>query len=140
METRSFSIGQLASHTDCKVETVHYYEKVGLMPEPARSTGGHRIYNQLHLQRLAYIRRSRKLGFSIGKIRELLTFIDEPDHNCGEVKTMALQQCREIQQKIDDLQHLKQALNEMLKQCQTENNATDDCPIINTLYSASVVA
>ena len=130
----TFSIGQLAERSNCKVETVHYYEKTGLMPEPPRTEGGHRIYSFPHLKRLNFIRRSRELGFSIEKIRDLLKFIDEPDHYCGEIKAMAMLQAREVQQKIDDLERLKIALNEMVGKCKGEGFTIDNCPIIDALY------
>lgn len=129
-----FSIGQLAERTKCKVETVHYYEKSGLMPEPPRTEGGHRIYTLSHIKRLNFIRRCRGLGFSIGQIKELLKFIDEPNHYCGEVKAMAMLQSREVQKKIDDLQLLKSALNEMVSKCKGSRFSIDDCPIIDALY------
>ena len=134
MKSTQFSIGQLAKRTKCKVETVHYYEKSGLMPEPPRTEGGHRIYALSHLKRLNFIRRCRELGFSIEQIRELLKFIDEPNHYCGEVKAMAMLQSRDVQQKIDDLQRLKLALNEMVSKCKESNNSINDCPIIDALY------
>lgn len=134
MNTTQFSIGQLARHVKCKVETVHYYEKSGLMPEPPRTEGGHRIYALSHIKRLNFIRRSRELGFSIKQIKELLKFIDEPDHYCGEVKAMAMLQANEVQQKIDDLQRLKLALNEMISRCKGVGYSIDDCPIIDALY------
>ncbi|MCF6299859.1 MAG: helix-turn-helix domain-containing protein [Proteobacteria bacterium] len=134
MNTEIYSVGQLAKQTNCKVETVHYYEKTGLMPEPPRSTGGHRQYALSHLKRLNFIRRSRELGFSINQIKDLLKFIDEPGHYCGEVKAMAMQQVRTVQQKIDDLGQLKEALNKMSSLCKGGNYSIDDCPIIDALY------
>lgn len=134
MNTTQFSIGQLARQVKCKVETVHYYEKSGLMPEPPRTEGGHRIYALSHIKRLNFIRRCRELGFSIKQIKELLRFIDEPDHYCGEVKAMAMLQAREVQQKIDDLNRLKFALNEMVGRCKGSGYSIDDCPIIDALY------
>lgn len=134
MNSTQFSIGQLAERTKCKVETVHYYEKSGLMPEPPRTGGGHRVYALSHIKRLNFIRRCRELGFSIEQIRELLKFIDEPNHYCGEVKAMAMLQSREVQQKIDDLQRLKLALNEMVSKCKGARYSIDDCPIIDALY------
>jgi MerR family mercuric resistance operon transcriptional regulator len=134
MQKDIFSIGQLAKQAGCKVETVHYYEKTGLMPEPPRTKGGHRVYALSHSKRLNFIRRSRELGFSIEKIKDLLRFIDEPDHYCGEVKAMAMQQAREVQQKIDDLQRLKEALNTMVTQCKGKGYSIDNCPIIDVLY------
>ena len=129
-----FSIGQLAKRANCKVETVHYYEKSGLMPEPPRTVGGHRLYALVDIKRLHFIRRCRELGFSIVQIKELLKFIDEPHHYCGEVKAMAMLQAREMQQKIDDLQKLKTALNKMISQCKGTGYSIDDCPIIDALF------
>ena len=135
MNYEKYSIGQLAKKTACKVETVHYYEKVGLMPEPPRTEGGHRIYSLPHVKRLNFIRRSRDLGFRIEQVKELLKFIDEPNHYCGEVKAMAMQQARVVQEKIDDLQRLKSALNEMVTHCTAGDKPVDDCPIVDALYT-----
>ena len=134
METTLFSIGQLAKRAKCKVETVHYYEKTGLMPDPPRTEGGHRLYDLKHIKRLCFIRRCRELGFSIAQIKELLTFIDEPNHYCGEVKELAMLHAIEVQQKIDDLQKLKLALNEMVSQCKGADSSVAECSIIDALY------
>ena len=134
MKNKHFTIGQLAKQINCTVETIHYYEKVGLMPEPPRTKGGHRIYALSHAKRLNFIRRSRELGFKIEQIRELLTFIDEPNHYCGEVKAIAMLQAREVQQKMDDLERLKIALTEMVNQCKGSGYSIDNCPIIEALY------
>jgi MerR family mercuric resistance operon transcriptional regulator len=106
------------------------------MPEPPRTEGSHRIYSLGDIKRLNFIRRSRELGFSIEQIKNLLKFIDEPNHYCGEVKAMATLQAREVQQKITDLQRLHIALNEMIIQCNGEEFSIDDCPIIDALYVA----
>jgi MerR family mercuric resistance operon transcriptional regulator len=134
MHTTPYPIGQLAKQANCKVETVHYYEKIGLMPEPPRTEGGHRVYALSHIKRLNFIRRSRELGFSIEQIKELLKFIDEPNHYCGEVKAMAMLQAREVQKKIDDLQRLQFALNKMVNLCKGSSYSIDNCPIIDALY------
>jgi len=134
MSEKKFSIGQMAKKVNCKVETVHYYEKSSLMPEPPRTEGGHRIYALADVKRLHFIRRCRELGFRIEQIRELLKFIDEPGHYCGEVKAMAMLQAREVQQKIEDLQRLQKALNTMVGQCKGSAYTIDNCPIIDALY------
>lgn len=134
MEVTQFSIGEIAKRVGCKVETVHYYEKIGLLPDPPRTEGGHRVYALTHVKRLNFIRRSRELGFSIEQIRELLKFLDGPNHYCGEVRAMAMLQSRSIQQKIDDLQRLKTALNDMASKCSGGTNSVDACPIIEALY------
>ena len=134
MKSTQIPIGQLAKKAKCKVETIHYYEKSELMPKPPRTVGGHRIYGISHVKRLNFIRRCRELGFSIEKIKDMLKFIDEPNHYCGEVKAIAILQAREVQQKIKDLERLKSALNKMASQCKGEDYTIDNCPIIDALY------
>ncbi len=127
-------IGRLARAANCRAETVHYYERTGLMPAPARSPGGHRIYAEEHARRLGFIRRCRELGFGIEQIRALLGFVDEPDHSCGEVRAVARAQLREVDAKIDDLTRLKNALETMVDQCRGEHYPVADCPIIDALF------
>ncbi len=126
-------MGQLADACDCKTETVRYYEKIGLMPKPPRTIGGHRLYSLDHLKHLTLIRRSRDLGFTIKQITELLCFIDEPGHTCGEVKAMAMLHSHAVQEKINDLKRLQKALNEMAAHCKGRNYKVEDCPIIDAL-------
>ncbi|MBK5198544.1 MAG: MerR family transcriptional regulator [Methyloceanibacter sp.] len=76
-------IGELAARTGCKVQTVRYYEQIGLMPEPVRTKGNQRRYGSRHLERLAFIRHSRQLGFSLQTIRELLSLADDPGRSCA---------------------------------------------------------
>ena len=128
------TIGRLARAVNCRAETVHYYERTGLMPKPARSPGGHRIYTDVHLRRLHFIRRCRELGFGIEQIRTLLGFVDEPDHSCGEVRAVARAQAREAEAKITDLKRLKRALDTMVDQCRGENYPAAECPIIDALF------
>ncbi len=130
----SFTVGDLATQSGCKVETVRYYEKTGLMPNPPRTAGGHRIYSLEHLKRLIFIRRSRDLGFSIEQVKELLRFVDEPDHTCGEVRGMAMLQARAVQEKIDNLKRLQKALNEMAARCKGGRYKIEDCPIVDALF------
>lgn len=130
----TYTTGQLANKANCKVETVLYYEKAGLMPQPPRTQGGHREYDLTHAKRLNFIRRSRELGFNIEQIRDLLKFLDEPNHYCGEVKAMAMLHGIAVQKKIDDLERLKTALNIMVGQCKGGMLSMENCPIIDSLY------
>lgn len=134
MTISALSVGELARGAGCKVETVRYYEKVGLMPEPPRTEGGHRLYSQGHLKRLVFIRRSRDLGFSIEQVRELFRLVDEPRHCCGEVKAITLTQARDVARKIADLKRLQRALNDLSSRCAGGRYTIDDCPIINALF------
>ena len=134
MQKKSFSIGEMSKQTGCKVETIHYYEKIKILFEPPRTPGGHRIYSLTDVKRLNFIRKCRNLGFTLEQVRELLRFIDEPDHFCGEVKAMAMIQYRAVQEKIDELEQLQSALNSMIIQCKGENYTIENCPIIDALY------
>lgn len=129
-----YSVGELATAGSCKVETVRYYEKIGLMPDPPRTEGGHRVYSLDQLKRLIFIRRSRELGFPIEQIRELLRYVDEPDHTCAEVKNMAMLQVRAIREKINDLERLQKALKDMAARCKGKGYALLECPIIEALF------
>jgi MerR family mercuric resistance operon transcriptional regulator len=75
--TGRIAIGGLSKHTGANIETIRYYERVGLLPAPTRSPGGYRLYGSDHLKRLNFIRRARALGFSIGEVRTLLRLADE---------------------------------------------------------------
>jgi len=131
----SLTVGALARGAGCNVETVRYYEKAGLMPEPARSPGGHRLYARSHLRRLRFIRRGRELGFSVDQVRSLLRLVDEPDHTCGEVRAFALSQASEVRRRIEDLERLRGALESLAEQCHGGRYSVDDCPIIEALFA-----
>jgi DNA-binding transcriptional MerR regulator len=85
----ALSIGDLARKTATKVETIRYYERIGLLPAPARTAGGQRAYAPDHLRRLAFVRRARDLGFTLDQVRTLLDLADQPDHACAAVDEVA---------------------------------------------------
>ena len=89
MTGETFSIGELARTTGTKVETVRYYERIGLLPQPARTGGNYRAYARPHLERLSFIRRGRDLGFSLEEVRELLRLSDDRERPCAEVDHIA---------------------------------------------------
>ena len=78
--------GALAARTGCNIETIRYYERIGLLPPPPRSAGGHRLYGRDLVKRLTFVRRSRDLGFTLKEIRELLRLVDGGTYTCGEVE------------------------------------------------------
>lgn len=124
--------GELAGRTDCNIETIRYYEQVGLMPPPPRSQGGHRLYGQDLIKRLTFIRRSRDLGFTIAEIRGLLRLVDGRKYTCAEVEELASDHVREIRRKIADLKKLKTVLETMASQC--SKGKVPECPIIDVLF------
>ena len=124
--------GELAACTGCNIETVRYYERVGLLPPPPRSAGGHRLYGEGLVRRLNFVRRSRDLGFSIEEIRELLRLVDGGTYTCGEIEQLARDHVREIRRKIADLRKLEGVFETMAAQC--SGDAVPDCPIIDALF------
>ena len=126
--------GVLAERSGVNAETIRYYEKISLMPDPGRNQGGHRIYKGTHLQRLCFIRRCREMGFTLQEIRELLAIVDKEEVSCERVQGIAEAQLVTIQEKIDDLTRMKQTLRELSNQCSGED--VPDCPIIEVLYQS----
>jgi MerR family transcriptional regulator, mercuric resistance operon regulatory protein len=128
---KGWTRGALAARTGCNIETIRYYEKIGLLPPPPRSVGGHRIYGRDLVKRLNFVRRSRDLGFTLEEIRELLRLVDGGTHTCGEVEQLARDHVREIRRKIADLRRLQRVLETMAARC--SGGAIPDCPIIDAL-------
>jgi len=127
-------IGQLSEQTGCKIETIRYYERIDLLPEPTRSEGGYRIYDESQLKRLVFIRRSRELGFTIEEIRGLLNLVDGGSYTCSDVKTITMEHVENIRQKISDLKKLEKTLTHIASLC--AGDATPECPIIDALFES----
>ncbi len=128
----TFTIGYLARETSCKVQTIRYYEQVGLMPEPQRSSGNQRIYGPAQLQRLRFIRHARDLGFSQEEIRELLRLADRPEQSCEAVTDLARRHLVEVENKIAQLQALRDQFQRIIAQCSGQRQIVD-CRIIAAL-------
>jgi DNA-binding transcriptional MerR regulator len=111
------SIGALAVETGSSVQTIRYYEKIGLLPVAARSEGNQRRYGRGHVGRLAFIRHSRELGFSLDIIRELLNLCDTPDSDCGAADEIARRQLRAVEARIEQLNALRSELTRMVGDC-----------------------
>ena len=123
-------IGALSRRTGVNIETIRYYERIGLLPPPRRTEGGHRLYSDEHFKRLIFIRRSRQLGFTLDEIRNLLCLV-ESGYTCEEVKDAALAHLKGIRRKITDLQRMERTLAETAACC--EGGTIPECPIIDIL-------
>lgn len=132
-EGQDFSIGGLSKHTGSNIETIRYYEKIGLLPAPPRTAGGHRIYGSDHAKRLGFIRRSRELGFALDEIRALLGLADGSEYDCGKVREITLHHLESVKEKIKDLRKLERTLTTVSNEC--EGGIAPSCPIIEALYS-----
>lgn len=125
------AIGELARRTATKIETIRYYERIGLLPAPARTKGNYRAYSPADLNRLSFIRRSRDIGFSLDQVRALLNLADERDRSCKAVDAIAKEHLVEVNRKIADLRALRRELDSMITQCQCGTIA--QCRIIESL-------
>ncbi|MEK9706743.1 MAG: helix-turn-helix domain-containing protein [Alphaproteobacteria bacterium] len=135
MMSGDLTIGDLGRQTGCKVQTIRYYEQIGLMPEPLRTSGNQRRYNPGHAERLAFIRHSRELGFSLDAIRKLLDISDDPERSCETVDRIARDQLEEVDRRIRSLNAMKGELERMILQCRGDKVA--DCRIIEILSDHS---
>ncbi|OYW83591.1 MAG: MerR family transcriptional regulator [Asticcacaulis sp. 32-58-5] len=131
MSQEQFSIGHLARITGTKVETIRFYEKTGLIPEPARTAGNYRSYEAQHLNRLSFIRRARDLGFSLDEVRALLALSDDGTRSCQAIDGIARKHRGDVERKISDLQALKFVLDNVIEGCHCGTVA--ECSIIEAL-------
>ena len=127
-----FTRGDLARATGCNIETIRYYEKIGVMPKPARSAAGYRVYGNDHTRRLHFVRRGRELGFSLDELRGQLRLVDGHTYTCREVHALTIEHLKDIRQKIADLRRLERAMSDMAAQC--TGNQVPECPIIDALF------
>lgn len=134
MQTPHLSRGSLAKRTGVHIETIRYYENIGLMPEPPRTAGGHRIYDESLLKRLSFIRRCRELGFSLDELRGLLALVDGGSYSCAEVLESVQAHLERIRGKIRDLRKMQKTLKELSNQCTGED--VPGCPIVEVLWHA----
>jgi len=125
-----YSIGQLAKTADTGVETIRFYERRGLMPEPPRAASGYRHYPLDAADRLRFIRRAKRLGFTLDEITTLLNLQNGGER--AEVKAITLAKLDEIEARIDDLQRMRVALQDMTRRC-SGTGPVAGCPIIETL-------
>jgi Cu(I)-responsive transcriptional regulator len=135
MVTGSLSIGDLARAAGTKAETVRYYERIGLLPAPARTSGNYRAYARSHLERLSFIRRARDLGFSLDQVRALLRLADDRSQSCVEVDRIAKLHLAEVERKIADLASLGEELRQLIEKCR--HGTIAECRILDALGPAS---
>lgn len=128
---------EFARRTGCNLETVRYYEKIGLLPEPPRSTGGYRTYDTTHERRLRFVLRARELGFSLDEIRDLLRLVEERDQPCAEARAVAATHLDDVRTKIADLKRMERVLKDVVAEC--ANGTLPECPLIETLFRETAV-
>ena len=133
-QTRELTRGKLAREAGVNLETIRFFEKIGLMPEPPRTEAGYRIYSGEHVKRLMFIRRARELGFTNKEVQGLLEMVDGT-YACDDVKGIALSSVEIIESKITDLVKVKNALTKLASEC--SGGETPDCAIIDRLFETT---
>ena len=134
-KTPTLSIGTLAKRAGTKVQTIRYYEQIGLISAPDRTAGNQRVYGPAQVRRLAFIRHGRELGFGLDAIRQLLALSDEPGGSCAEADRIAHQQLDAVESRITRLAALGQELRRMIRHCR--HGTVADCRVIEVLADHS---
>ena len=129
--SRTFTIGQLSAAAQTPAPTIRYYEKIGLLDSPSRTGSNYRLYGSEDVDRLSFVRRAREIGFTIDQVRSLLAFSDSRDGDCCAVTALTEQHLAEVEQKIRDLNLLKEHLSRLLISCR--GGRVSDCSIIGAL-------
>ena len=140
MVTAPLQIGQVAQKTGLSVDAIRFYEKQGLLPRPARTEGGYRLYRQRELADLAFIQKAQQLGFSLNEIRELFSIQRHPDETCVHVRDLVAQKLDLVRSKMEELQALEAGLAAALTQCRKSLRRPakhhDCCPVLQNIATA----
>jgi Cd(II)/Pb(II)-responsive transcriptional regulator len=130
-------IGELAKATQTQAETIRYYEREGLLPEAARTDANYRVYDETHVQRLAFIRHCRSLDMTLGEIRTLLDFKDAPDESCADINALLDEHIGHVAGRIRELKALEKDLKLLREQC-ASGQANASCGILSGLEKAAL--
>lgn len=129
-----YKVGEIAQIIGINFETLRYYEKIKLMPQPKRKEfSRYRIYDDIDLARLTFIKRAKGLGFTLKEIKELLELKIESTATCGDVKHLAEHKLDDIVNRIEDLNNFKKVLEQLIHHCIHEEVSTDECPILDVI-------
>ena len=128
--TVTYPIGTLSQLSGVNIETIRYYEKVGLLPAASRAGNGYRQYDNASVERLAFVRRGRELGFTIDEIRELLALAHHPDQPCSNADRMTRIHLEAIEGKIRDLQRMRRALRQVVA---CHGQTAEHCQLLRAL-------
>ena len=131
MALKGITIGTLARKAGVNIETIRYYERIEMFPAPPRTPGGRRVYDATHLRILAFIRRSRELGFSLNELRALIRLGGPARASCREVRDIASHHLEDIRAKIADLRKLERLLAKTVARC--TGTAAPECPVLDIL-------
>lgn len=132
MKEEYFTIGKVARLTDVGIETIRFYEREGLIPEPPRRESGYRQYPRVTIDRILFIKRAKDLGFTLAEINELLSLRVGSGTTCADVKRKADQKIEDVKTKIKSLKRIQKALEKLTHQCRGKGSVSE-CPILEAL-------
>lgn len=128
--------GELARRTGINIETIRYFEKIGVLAAPERTEGGHRIYDEGHVRTLGFVRRARNLGFSPQEVRAILALGGPGKAGCAEVRTIAEHHLGQVRAKLADLVELERLLAATVEHC--SGKAAPECAVIDLIEESTV--
>lgn len=128
-----YAIGEAARRSGVTIETIRYYERRGVVPQPQRAASGRRLYNREGIARLRFVKRCRDLGFPLDDVRTLLALADGEGSTCGQVSTLGKRHLRQVRARLADLERLEAALVDLLSDCAREDA---HCPALRRLFDA----
>lgn len=127
-------IGEVSRRTGCNIETIRYYERIGIVDPPPRK-GAYRDYGPADMKRLGFVRRARALGFSLQEVKALLDLAPHSGRNCEDVRAIAAEHLSEVRAKLADLEKMVVALNTLVSRC--GNTSDDRCPLVESLLGSA---
>jgi MerR family mercuric resistance operon transcriptional regulator len=125
-------VGEVARKAGVNLQTIHYYERRGLLPKPPRSASNYRLYPADSVRRVRFVRRAQELGFTLKEIKDLLSLRAAPRTRCADVRKRAEAKVRDIDEKIRTLEAMRRALSRLIRECSSSGPATE-CPILEAL-------
>ena len=131
---KKLTVGKLAKARGIGVETVRYYEKRGLLPEPERLPSNYRVYSKDTINRVRFIKRAQELGFTLEEISELLALSEDEGADCGDICDKAEEKVKDIELRIKDLMAMKQAIRELRTYCPGKGKPLSECSILKHFY------
>jgi len=126
------TIGRLSARAAVNIETVRYYERIGLLTSPPRTEGGHRLYSEPHVKKLTFVRRARELGFTLEEIKALLRLADERPPSCARARSLATKHLADVREKIVDLKRMERVLTQTVALCAEGDRP--ECPLLEALF------
>lgn len=126
------TIGKLAQQGRVNIQTIRYYERRGLIPKPNRSSSGYRLYDEVAVRRLGFVRKAQLLGFSLHEIDDLLSLRMRPGVTCADIRKRARQKIATVEEKIAELTRIRSALAKLATACRGKG-PTSECPILEAL-------